>query len=57
VWILLPSAPEWRYLRSGGTMPWYPSARLFRQNRPREWETVIAETAAALRQVKGRPGV
>ncbi|HXD51279.1 MAG TPA: glycosyltransferase, partial [Burkholderiales bacterium] len=56
VWILLPFAPEWRYLRSGDTMPWYPSARLFRQSRPREWETVIAETAAALRQVKGRHG-
>jgi ADP-heptose:LPS heptosyltransferase len=54
VWVLLPFAPEWRYLRSGDTMPWYPSARLFRQTRPREWESVLAETAAALRQVGGR---
>jgi tetratricopeptide (TPR) repeat protein len=57
VWILLPFAPEWRYLRSGDTMPWYPSARLFKQSRPREWETVLAETAAALPQVEGRNGV
>jgi tetratricopeptide (TPR) repeat protein len=57
VWVLLPFAPEWRYLRSGDTMPWYPSARLFRQTRPREWESVLAETAAALRQVGGRNGV
>lgn len=57
VWMLLPFAPEWRYLRSGDTMPWYPSARLFRQTRPREWESVLAETAAALRQVGGRNGV
>ncbi|HEV2008359.1 MAG TPA: tetratricopeptide repeat protein, partial [Burkholderiales bacterium] len=56
VWVLLPFAPEWRYLRSGDTMPWYPSARLFRQTRPREWESVLAEMAAALRQVRGRNG-
>jgi tetratricopeptide (TPR) repeat protein len=52
VWVLLPFAPEWRYLRSGHTMPWYPSARLFRQTRPRQWEEVLAEAAIALQQVR-----
>jgi hypothetical protein len=57
VWILLPFAPEWRYLRSGDTMPWYPSARLFKQTRPREWESVLTQRAAALRKVEGRRSV
>ncbi|MCC6532786.1 MAG: tetratricopeptide repeat protein [Burkholderiales bacterium] len=28
-WVLLPSAPEWRYPRRGARMPWYASVRLF----------------------------
>ena len=51
VWVLLPSAPEWRYPRSGVTMPWYPSARLFRQTKPREWASVISEVGDAMRQL------
>ena len=31
VWILLPFSAEWRYARVGAALPWYPSARLFRQ--------------------------
>ena len=57
VWVLLPSAPEWRYPRSGAAMPWYPSARQFRQRRPREWEPVLAEAAVALHQLKDARGV
>jgi ADP-heptose:LPS heptosyltransferase len=53
VWVLLSYAPEWRYPRSGDTVPWYPSARLFRQIRPREWEPVLAGCAATLRQMAG----
>ncbi len=48
VWTLLPFSPEWRYPRHGDAMPWYPSARLFRQTQPREWAPVIAEVAQAL---------
>ena len=33
VWTLIPSVPEWRWLRQGETTDWYPSMRLFpRQN-------------------------
>ena len=41
VWVLVPWAPEWRYLAEGQTMPWYPSARLFRQDTPGDWEGVL----------------
>src|SRR5215470_7821198 len=41
VWVLAPSVPEWRYCFSGPTLPWYPSARLFRQARGQSWPEVI----------------
>ena len=43
VWVLTPSAPAWRYPAEGEGMPWYPSARLFRQQRPGDWAGVLAQ--------------
>jgi Glycosyltransferase family 9 (heptosyltransferase)/Tetratricopeptide repeat len=51
VWILLPKAADWRWLLERSDSPWYPTARLFRQQTPGAWEPVIAETAAALANV------
>ena len=31
VWVLVPARPGWRYLLEGERLPWYPSARLWRQ--------------------------
>ena len=56
-WVMLPFSPEWRYPRTGDAMPWYPSARLFRQQQPRQWEPVIGEVSAALRNFTGAPDV
>ena len=47
VWVLLSASPEWRYGLSSETMPWYPSAKLFRQGGDRRWEPVISEVIAA----------
>lgn len=49
VWVLVPANPEWRYLRSGDSMPWYPSARLFRQSEMGDWKRVLSEAGTALR--------
>jgi hypothetical protein len=48
VWVMVPSVPEWRYGRSGDTMPWYPSARLLRQRVEGPWEEVFARVANEL---------
>jgi hypothetical protein len=44
--VLVPAIAEWRYLDHGETLPWYPSARLFRQAAPGPWLGLIAEVAA-----------
>jgi tetratricopeptide (TPR) repeat protein len=41
VWILLPFNPDWRWMLDRQDSPWYPSARLFRQQRIDDWEGVI----------------
>jgi len=48
VWILLPFAPDWRWLLHRTDSPWYPTARLFRQPRRRDWATVCHQVSAAL---------
>jgi tetratricopeptide (TPR) repeat protein len=45
VWVLVPAIPEWRYLASGTQLPWYPTARLFRQRRIFDWDEVVAGVA------------
>jgi tetratricopeptide (TPR) repeat protein len=41
VWILLPLNPDWRWLLQRTDSPWYPSARLFRQQQSGNWRPVI----------------
>ena len=40
-WVLLPFVPDWRWLIGRNDSPWYPTVRLFRQPRPRDWKAVI----------------
>ena len=48
VWVLLPFVPDWRWLLDRNDSPWYPTARLFRQDDARAWDNVIARVHAAL---------
>jgi tetratricopeptide (TPR) repeat protein len=48
VWILLPYAPDWRWLLERSDSPWYPTARLFRQPRPGDWDSVTCCVAESL---------
>jgi tetratricopeptide (TPR) repeat protein len=47
-WILLPFCPDWRWMLDRDDSPWYPTARLFRQPTPGDWDSVIARVKDAL---------
>ncbi len=51
VWILLQYAADWRWLLDRHDSPWYPSARLFRQPKLGDWESVIPRVHDALRTI------
>lgn len=40
-WVLLAFAPDFRWLLNRENSPWYPTAKLFRQQKPDDWESVI----------------
>ena len=48
VWVMLDSNPYWYHGVSGPRSAWYPSMRLFRQNRPGDWTGVMQGVIAAL---------
>jgi tetratricopeptide (TPR) repeat protein len=48
VWILLPYVPDFRWLLDRTESPWYPSARLFRKSKGRDWDEVISQVRREL---------
>ncbi|MBF0625484.1 MAG: tetratricopeptide repeat protein [Magnetococcales bacterium] len=48
-WVLIPANADWRWLADDRTTsPWYPSLRLFRQQRAGDWEPALRALALAL---------
>jgi len=54
-WVLLPHAPDWRWLLHRNDTPWYDKLRLFRQPSPGDWRSVVAAVIAALAQCRACP--
>ena len=50
VWMPLKRIPEWRWGIEGSTTPWYPTARLFRQQQDGDWSGPVAEMRCALEE-------
>lgn len=50
VWVALPKASDWRWLLDREDSPWYPSMRLFRQQRQGDWDDVIEEIDQCLKK-------
>jgi Tfp pilus assembly protein PilF len=41
VWVLLCYNPDWRWMTEREDSPWYPTVRVFRQNRQGDWQELI----------------
>src|SRR5262249_42315398 len=48
VWVLLPFAPDWRWLQEREDNPWYPTMRLYRQPAIGDWGAMLHRVAADL---------
>ncbi len=42
-WVMIPFAPDWRWLTQAADSPWYPSLRLYRQPTRRDWAQVVGQ--------------
>lgn len=47
-WVLLPFSPDWRWLLARSDCPWYPSARLFRQESIGDWPKLVRDIGDSL---------
>ncbi len=43
VWILLPFSPDWRWFLKYSDTPWYPSMRIYRQEKKGDWASVFEQ--------------
>ena len=46
--VVLPYAPDWRWLLHRDDTPWYDSVQLFRQTKPYVWTDVMQRVADSL---------
>ncbi|HEV7778959.1 MAG TPA: tetratricopeptide repeat-containing glycosyltransferase family protein [Luteibacter sp.] len=46
--VLLPYAPDWRWMLDRGDSPWYPTMTLFRQQAPGHWPSALEELVRTL---------
>jgi hypothetical protein len=50
-WVALTQAADWRWLEGRSDSPWYPTARLYRQEREHDWQSVFESVAGDLREL------
>ncbi len=56
LFLLLPFAADFRWLRGRADSPWYPSARLFRQPQFGDWDSAVNVLRQELAQFATRRG-
>jgi tetratricopeptide (TPR) repeat protein/glycosyltransferase involved in cell wall biosynthesis len=49
-WLLLPFAPDWRWMLHRDDSPWYPTIRIFRQPTAGDWDSVVQQVTEVLEQ-------
>jgi ADP-heptose:LPS heptosyltransferase len=55
-WTLISHPAEWRWRPEGERSPWYPTMRLFRQQRAGDWDEVVERVALALGELRAATG-
>ena len=50
-WTLVPAKPSWRYQLRGNRLPWYGSARLYRQESDSDWTAPLERIAHDLASI------
>jgi tetratricopeptide (TPR) repeat protein len=53
-WVALKHIPDWRWMLERSDSLWYPSLRLFRQERPGDWDSAISPMVDALHKLARR---
>lgn len=51
VWVMLPKAADWRWMLRREDTPWYATMRLFRQERWRDWSSVVGRIGEEFRKL------
>ncbi len=54
-WVALAHVPDWRWMLGRDDSPWYPTMRLFRQQRRGDWRGVFEAIAHELEAKAGAP--
>ncbi|MDR3424092.1 MAG: tetratricopeptide repeat protein [Alphaproteobacteria bacterium] len=54
VWVLSRFDACWRWLQNRPDNPWYPTARVFGQETPGDWQSVVESVKATLKAVKNK---
>lgn len=55
-WLLIPQGNDWRCLYARSDSPWYPSVRLFRQRRQRNWQPAVNAMVRELSSLAAQRG-
>jgi hypothetical protein len=50
-WVMMHTEGSWHWMTKRLDSPWYPTARLFRQERPHQWDGVVAQVASELSEL------
>ena len=50
-WVLLPYSPDWRWLLDRNDSPWYPSVKLYRQEKIHDWHGVLEKVKSDLEKL------
>lgn len=50
-WILIPHWADWRWFTGKTDSPWYPTMRIFRQPKHKDWDSVIGQVCKSLKEI------